>query len=253
MVFRHFFIVIIWSLSACTVKPSGPYSMPSFIVSFEKSSTNFNNRFNLSQYLSTLAQSLNRKHRGGQRPIIVVVGAGSSLSDYQLLLRRWQSIKAITDLPDADYRLVIRENDHSNRLDRLSFFGVDTWNRLAQDTTQYADAVWLPEVEMAYPSDSVRLFFHRAQAHWVSWKGKNIQDQWTSGIEALGWTVKGDICPKNDCDPLPERLAVVTLQPVASREEIQLLMSGLIKRFLPNHRYQLHAAHKQIVIWKPEG
>lgn len=214
-------------------------------IQFDAGKSVFNNRYALTERLSD-ALSVYEK-----RPLVVVVATGNESEEYTLAVSRLFSIVNALKV-DADYRVIVKPMERLEQRDRVAIFHAESWGAFEKDYMYEGDYSYVDGSNGIYRSSDERLFMAIPTTRQLIPSGVNGVKQMESLLEKLGWAFEfiGKV------PELPNvhlnSIRVVTLENVASRHEISLLLEDVMSELIPGCDYEVVADKRLVKVWNKD-
>lgn len=233
-------------VSGCySVHQERVYPVADIFVQFEAGQSVFNNRYALTERLSSVLDGYEK------RPVIVVVASGNKQEDFTLAVSRLYSIVNAVDV-DADYRVLVKPLERFEHRDRVGIYHAENWGTFEKAYMHDSDYSWVDGSNGIYRSADERLFMAVPTMRHLQPVGTNGLQQTASLLEAVGWSLQliGE-------EPEPSNvhlndILIVTLEKVASRIEVSLLLDDVIGQLMPGCDYKVVDGERLVKVWKKD-
>lgn len=220
--------------------------VPDFFMQFDAGESAINNSFSLNQKLkNTLVQ----KQKGSKKPVLVMVASGDGQQDYDLAVSRLFSFANASSI-DADFRVLVKPLERAEQANRVAIYNIGDWDEFSKSYLESGDFSWVLGSGAVYRSSDKRLFLSSPLKRKIVPAGSNQLEQLGDALSQLGWNIQSSQASLKGVDAIKVGpLNIVTLEPMASKSEITLLVKEYLKEFLPAHDFIVIGEDKVVRVW----
>lgn len=233
-------------VSGCSsVHQERVHPVADIFVQFDAGQSVFNNRYALTERLNSVLAGYEK------RPVVVVVASGNKQEDFTLAVSRLYSIVNAVDV-DADYRVLVKPLERFEQRDRVGIYHAENWGAFEKAYMHDGDYSWVDGSNGIYRSSDERLFMAVPTMRHLQPVGSNGLQQTASLLEALGWSLQLIGEEPEPSDVHLNDIQIVTLEKVASRIEVSLLLDDVIGELMPGCDYEVVAGERLVKVWKKD-
>ena len=233
-------------VSGCSsVQQERVHPIADLFVQFDADQSVFNNRYALTERLNSVLAGYEK------RPVVVVVASGNKQEDFTLAVSRLYSIVNTVDV-DADYRVLVKPLERFEQRDRVGIYHAESWGAFEKHYMHDSDYSWVDGTNGIYRTSDERLFMAVPTMRHLQPVGSNGLQQTASLLEALGWSLQFIGEEPERSDVYLNDIQIVTLEKVASRIEVSLLLEDVIGDLIPGCDYEVVAGERLVKVWKKD-
>ncbi|PKG68614.1 hypothetical protein [Pseudoalteromonas sp. GutCa3] len=219
---------------------------PNFFINFSNGVSDFNNSFLFQELLSNSSDLVLNG-----RPVVVFVANGNNHKDYELAISRLYSV-VNTEAFDAEYRIIVKPLEREEQRNRLAVYLTDDWNYLKKQFMYNSDYSLVAGDNGVYRSSDERLLLARPSKFTFHPKSGDGVNQLKELLVYLGWDINTD----NVVAPISiakiNKVDLVTLNSIASRSEVNLILSELFPKVLPNFTFLISDSERVVRVIKKD-
>ena len=233
-------------VSGCSsVHQERVHPVADIFVQFDAGQSAFNNKYVLTDRLNNALAGYEK------RPVVVAVASGNKQEDFTLAVSRLYSIVDAVDV-NADYRVLVKPLERFEQRDRVAIYHAESWGAFEKAYMHDGDYSWVDGSNGIYRSSDERLFMAVPTLRHLQPVGATGIEQAASLLEALGWSLQLIGEQPESSDVHLKNIQIVTLQTVASRIEVDLLLEDVMGELMPGCDYEVVAGERLVKVWKKD-
>lgn len=217
--------------------------VPSVFVDFNSGSADFNNKYELSEALNKKLYEMESK------PKLVFVASGDDKKDFDLATKRLYSLKRALDT-DIDYRVLVKPIMREEQRSRMAVYIVSNWNEFNKSYMTGSDYSSINGANGLFRSSDKRLYLVSPMKRKYSPIGNTVLEQLGDLLLYVGWGLEYIDALNISSDKTIKDVEFVTLEKIASSNEIELLVDDLISFAIPGLGFLINEEERVVQVFE---